>query len=202
MRVDLLILGTLLLAAVAALVLWRPALMLALALLGLAINVWRMKKPARRGGHRPARKAPPAAAPVAERGVTGPEPPAVEALAAPANDTFNLSESLRAAGWSVLPARRGEPWTVAVHGDVRVALRTRTITPHADEADIADAMAAKDAEGAQYAAILTGLRPSDAVVDQAKAARVHIVAPDRLEAYLALALSFKSPPSPPQQAHG
>ncbi len=180
MRAMLFISGTTLLIAVAGLLLWRPTLALALALLGGAVSVWRMRRP--------------------HRSAANSKPAVVEA--APANDTHeqvspeadpgaDLLARVRAAGWTVEAAQSPAPWILAASSGVRVALRSAPIGLWAAEEDITDAMAAKALDRAQYAAIICEYRPSDEAAALAKDSSVHIVNLIRLEAYLALAGSFK-----------
>jgi hypothetical protein len=166
------------------LLLWRPAMTLVLALLGAAVSVWRMKRTTKRPAA-PARSAPRTASPAA----VAPDMPMA------ANENDEILSRLSQAGWSVEPA--AAPWLIATHGGVRIALRTRTARRTVTSDDVDDALAAKDREGAQYAAVISLSRPDAAVAAQARAARVQIINLPRLEAYLALAVSF--PPPPPRR---
>jgi hypothetical protein len=168
--------GTLALAALAALLVWRPAVTLCLALIGAGVSVWRMNRPVKA----PARDM---AAPVR---TPPPAPPAREA----ANENDDILNRLAAAGWETDAA--SPPWLVARQGRVRVALRTCTPGQEVTLDDVADAAAAKARTGSDFAAVVSLSRPADAVAAAAKAARVHIINLPRLEPYLALALSFSA----------
>lgn len=189
MRAILFVFGTVFLIVVVGLLAWRPDLVLALALLTGAVNVWRMRRP-----HRVATAKPVAAEP-------DPVPvPVVVALASspPAEPYIALLDRIRGAGWLIEPARSPSPWLVAACGGVRVAVHPAPGRLRASGEDIVDALAAKVRERAQYAAIVCEQRPSDAVAALAKDSRIHIVNLARLDAYLALAGSFK--PGQPQAA--
>lgn len=189
MRVTLFVFGTIVAAAVLVLLLWRPAMTLALAVLGAAISLWRMKRPVKAA----ARVAAPPPAPAASRPAASLPPPA------PADETVDegaVRARLAAAGWAVEPALAGPPWLVAVQDGVRVALRTSPRGPRVTGDDIADAVAAKARENAGYAAIISLHRPADLIAAEAKEARIHLINLDRLEAYLALAGAFNAPAPP------
>ena len=176
MRAILFVSGTALLIAVGGLLVWRPAAALALAVLVLAIDAWRIRRSRRVAAAKPAPNIP-------VRVAVEPPPPV--------QPYVELLGRTRGAGWSIEAARSPSPWFVAVSGGVRVALRPAPIGPRAVAEDIVEAMAAKVRERAQYAAIMCEYRPAPEVTDLAKEGRVHIVNLARLEAYLALAVSFK-----------
>lgn len=185
MRAILFISGTTLLIAVAGLLIWRPTLALALALLGGAVSIWRMRRP-----HRTVASTKPApSGDVPANDALEDTTPDAEPGAAPL-------DRIRGAGWIIETAQSPAPWILAVSGGVRVALRPAPISLWAAGEDIADAMAAKALDRAPYAAIICEYRPSDEVAALAKDNSVHIVNLARLEAYLALAGSFK-----PAQTH-
>jgi hypothetical protein len=167
MRVTLFVFGTMLAATVGVLLLWRPAMTLALALLGAAISLWRMKRPVKAAAR--AEAAPPR--PVAP-------PPAMaapDAAPAPEGDAEAAVRARRAAaGWTVEPAVAGPPWLVAVQDGVRVALRTSPRGPRVTGDDIADAVAAKVRENAGYAAVISVNRPADLIAAEAKEAAANV----------------------------
>ena len=178
MRMILIIFGTLLALGIGGLLIWRPTMMLGLAILGGVINVWRMHRP-----HRAAKTEAVAPKP-AKRTVTAP-------VSAPPQPYSELLDRIRGAGWALHAAKSAFPWLIAVSSGVRVALRPRPVGEQVTADDIAEAMAAKAADGAQFAAIICEHRPSEGIAILAKENRIHIVNLARLEAYLALALSFK-----------
>lgn len=168
-----------------ALLFWRPVAALMLAMLGGAISLWRMDLPARVRSRRAKRPPRPEPAPR----------PLVAASAIPFAPDPALLERVTAAGWTLEPANRGEPWLVAVREEVRVALRPAPAGPRACAEDIMDALSAKRTEAAQYAAILCTHRPEEHLGERAKQAQVHIINLARLEAYLTLASSFRPSPT-------
>ena len=172
MRAILIISGTIFVVCAGLLLVWRPATALALAILGGALSVWRMRRPLRHV--RP------------EIRIATPPP-----VATPPQPYTELLDRLRGAGWTVGAVRSPSPWIVAVSGAVRLAVRSTPAGPRATAEDIAEAMAAKARDGAQYAAIICEHRPAPEVTELAKENRIHIVNLARLEAYLALAASFK-----------
>ena len=177
MRAMLIISGTIFVAGASVLLVWRPATALALAILGGALSVWRM--------HRPRRHIRP------ELKIAVPAP-----VATPPQPYTELLDRLRGAGWTVQAARSDSPWLVAVNGTVRLAVRPAPNGPRATAEDITEAMAAKARDGAQYAAIVCEHRPAPEVTALAKESRIHIINLARLEAYLALAASFKPSQKP------
>ncbi len=190
MRVTLFVFGTIIAAAVVVLLLWRPAMTLALAVLGAAISLWRMKRPVKAGARV-------AAAPPRRAAAPAPDPtPAPLPPTAEGDMDAAVRARLAAAGWTVEPAVAGTPWLVAVQDSVRVALRTSPRGPRVTGDDITDAVAAKARENAGYAAVISVNRPADLIVEEAKEARVQLINLDRLEAYLALAGAFNAPAPP------
>ena len=183
MRTILIISGTIFVAGASVLLVWRPAMALGLAILGGALSVWRMHRPHRHATVRPEIKIA-LPAPVA----TAPQP------------YTELLDRLRGAGWTVGAARSASPWIVAVNGAVKLAVRPAPNGPRATGGDIAEAMAAKVRDGAQYAAIVCAHRPTAEVTELAKESCIHIVNLARLEAYLALAASFKPGQKPAKTA--
>lgn len=179
MRSILVLSATAFIVGAGALLVWRPATALALALLGGAVGLWRAQA---RTKPKLAQAAPAKHLPLAP---------------APAPPDATLSDRVRAAGWTLEPAARGEPWLVAARGGVRVALRPSPSGPRASAQDIMDALSAKRSEKAQYAAIVCTQRPEEHVGERARQAQVHMVNLARLEAYLTLAGSFRpSQPAP------
>lgn len=209
MRIVLILTVAAFVVGAVALLVWRPTTALALAMIGAAVSLWRMKRPVRTRAERPAPKSEPVAAPapvIASPVIASPviASPAVPAptFPAPAENRPDpvLLERVRGAGWTIQPAARGAPWLVAVREDVRVALRPAPRGPRATAEDVAEALAAKTSEGAQYTAIICAQRPEDAVAAEAKLAQVHIVNLLRLEAYLTLASTFRPAAGPRPQA--
>ena len=192
MRATLFISGTVLLVAIGALLVWRPAMTLALALLGGAISVWRMHRP-----HRPAVPPRPAITvpdEVVEEAVTDETPE--EAPPEPVTEADNtLRDRIAAAGWQVAETAV-TPWLLAQSGDVRVAAHHLHADRRVTKPDIENAMVARVRERAQYAAIVCEHRPTNAVAALAKESRIHIVNLARLEAYLLLAGAFKPAQQP------
>ena len=178
MRAVLFVFGTVLATATGGLLFWRPTLALALALLFGAIAVWRMCL---------AQRAIAKTVAVATVVVTpAPAPPRP-----PAQPYVELLDRIRGAGWRLEAAVSPSPWLVAISGGVRVAVRPAPLGPCATMDDVSEAMSAKVRERAQYAAIVCEHRPSNAVSALARDSRIHIVNLARIEAYLALAGSFK-----------
>ena len=199
MRALLFVSGTAVAAGVAGLLVWRPTLALALALIGFAVNIWRMQ----RRPHRAARTAKAVVATSTSEHLSAapstsstPSPALTPAPIPSPTLHADLLERVRDAGWSLADTGAPAPWLVLVCGGSRVALRAATIGPAAATEDIVDAVAAKAREQAQYAAIVCEHRPPDDVAALARNSLVHIVTLERLEAYLALAGSFK-PAQPP-----
>jgi hypothetical protein len=186
MRAALILFGTTIVLGVGALLLWRPALALGLAVLGAGVSIWRMKRPLRQAHQ--TLKAP--ATPV--QAARPPMPATAPPVAAKPRETFAhpLAERLMAAGWMPQPAASGQPWLLGVQSQTRVALRP-ALAQRVTIGDIEEAMAAKAREQAQYAAVLSELRPAEDVAAAAKAAGIHIVNSARLEAYLTVAASFR-----------
>ena len=191
MRASAIIFGTTFVAGAGALLVWRPATALGLAVLGVAISVWRMRQP-------PKSVAANASAAPASRVSAAPTAAPAAAVVPLFQPHAELIERLRAAGWSIRPAQSATPWLLVVNGAVRLALRPAPRGPRAIGEDIAEAMGAKAREGAHYAAIVCENRPVEAVTALAKEHRIHIVNLARLEAYLALAATFQ--PGQPQPA--
>jgi hypothetical protein len=166
-----------------ALLILRPAAALGLGLVGGAVGLVftqrSERKPRRRSASRQAKPVP-AVAPVR------PDPLVVSWRPDPV-----LLEQIREAGWSAEPAVRGAPWVIAAQGPIRVALRPSPRGPRATAEDIAEALAAKESEYAQHAAVVCTQRPDEAVAAAAKQAQVHLVNMARLGAYLTLAGSFR-----------
>lgn len=187
MRANLIIYGTAFVAGAGALLLWRPALALALAIVGGGLNLWRQHRPSRAARLEPEVQRP---APVVRKPVP-PTPIRESEIPAAPESPGDLTQRLRAAGWTIVAAKSALPWLATTNGAVRVALRPGPAGPRATADDIAEAMAAKALEGAQYAAIVCEQRPAPDVMALAKEHRIHVVNLARLEAYLALAASFK-----------
>lgn len=204
MRIVLILTVAAFVVGAVALLVWRPTTALALAMIGAAVSLWRMKRPVRARAERPAPKPEPVAAPAPVIAAPVIAAPAMSAptLPAPAENRPDpvLLERVRGAGWTIQPASRGAPWLVAAREEVRVALRPAPRGPRATAEDVAEALAAKTSEGAQYAAIICAQRPEDTVAAEARLAQVHIVNLLRLEAYLTLASTFRPAAGPRPQA--
>lgn len=238
MRTFLTIASTTLIIAAVLFLVWRPVLGFSLALLGFAVNLWRLSRasrpvrakveqprPMRRKRFRAtapetAEAASPAT-PVIEAAPPQPPQPAVpapdapapalarvltaETPAAPANDsqpepatTFptEIVTRVLAAGWEA--GVRG-PVLYCGHSAIRLALIHAGPTgPRAE--DVTTAIDLKIRRGAHFVGIVCSQRPDAALTERAAGQGVQFVNAARLEAYLAVASSFK-PPQNAAQGH-